>query len=240
MKLHALGLSASVLFALNACSAPSPQSLTQNDPWESTNRKVFAFDVKVDHFVARPIARVYRRILPDFARQGLHNFLTNLHAPVVLANDALQCDPTKARKTLERIAINSTIGLAGFIDVASTMGIAYHSNDFGVTLGKAGVHEGSYLVLPFLGPLPPRDLLGTQIDAQFDPLLHARFANWKTWMTIRFATGVLDSEARRMDEVETIERTSIDFYATTRSLYRQSRNAKIHDDGSATSDLPEF
>jgi phospholipid-binding lipoprotein MlaA len=225
---------------LGACSTPSPESVAQNDPWEKTNRDVFDFDVKLDHAVARPLAKGYRTVVPEFARDGIHNALTNLNSPVVLANDVLQGDGDKAANTFGRIVINSTVGVAGLIDVASKVGIPGHENDFGITLGKAGVAEGSYLVLPFAGPMPPRDLVGAGVDIAFDPLTYAQFHGRDTWMVVRFGAGVLDSRTSQLDAVETIERSSIDFYATTRNLYRQSRNAKINDGKAGTDDLPNL
>ena len=230
MKLSVPVISAMALsLALGACSTPSQDSLAQNDPWEKTNRDIFDFDVKLDHAVARPIAKGYNDAVPQPVREGIHNAVTNLNSPVVLANDVLQGDGDKAADTFGRIVINSTIGLGGLIDVASKIGIPYHDNDFGITLGKGGIAEGSYLVLPFAGPMPPRDLLGTGVDVAFDPLTYVTFHGSDTWMVVRFGMGVLDSRTSQLDAVDTIERSSIDFYATTRNLYRQSRNAKIND-----------
>jgi phospholipid-binding lipoprotein MlaA len=136
--------------------------------------------------------------------------------------------------------VNSTVGLAGLIDVATKMGIPYHDNDFGITLGKAGAAEGSYLVLPFLGPKPPRDLVGEGVDIAFDPLTYMSWNDSTLYMIVRVGLGVLDSRAASIDAVESIERSSIDFYATTRSLYRQNRNAQINGDKAQNSDLPNF
>jgi phospholipid-binding lipoprotein MlaA len=227
---------------LSGCGTPSAESVAQNDPWEKTNREIFDFDVRVDHAVARPIAKGYRAAVPQVARDGVHNFLTNLNAPVVLANDLLQADGDKAGNTFGRIVINSTVGIGGLIDVASKVGIPYHDNDFGITLGKAGAQEGSYLVLPFAGPAPPRDLVGTGVDIAFDPLTYVTFHGSDTWMVVRFGMGILDSRTAQLDAVETIERSSIDFYATTRNLYRQSRAAKINEGKPASDndDLPNL
>lgn len=226
---------------LGACSTPSAESLAQNDPWEKTNRDIFDFDVRLDHAVARPIAKGYRAAVPEPVRDGIHNALTNLNSPVVLANDVLQGDGDKAVNTAGRIVINSTVGLGGLIDVASKIGIPGHDNDFGITLGKNNIAEGSYLVLPFAGPLPPRDLLGVAVDQAFDPLTYVRFHGKDTWMVVRFGIGILDARTSQLDAVETIERSSIDFYATTRNLYRQSRNAKINDGkAGATDNLPNL
>ena len=226
---------------LGACSTPSAESLAQNDPWEKTNRDIFDFDVRVDHAVARPIAEGYRAAVPEPVRDGIHNALTNLNAPVVLANDVLQGDGNKAVNTAGRIVINSTVGIGGLIDVASKIGLPGHENDFGITLGQNGVAEGSYLVLPFAGPKPPRDLLGAAVDQAFDPLTYVRFHGKDTWMVVRFGIGILDSRTSQLDAIESIERSSIDFYATSRNLYRQSRNAKINNGKtSPTDDLPNL
>ncbi len=231
-------LAVSVL--LGACSTPSPESLAQNDPWEKTNRDIFDFDVRVDHAVARPIAKGYRAVVPEPVRDGIHNALTNLNSPVVLANDVLQGDGDKAANTAGRIVINSTVGIGGLFDIASRMGIPGHDNDFGITLGKNGIAEGSYLVLPFAGPMPPRDLLGTAIDQAFDPLTYVQFHGKDTWMVVKFGVAIVDSRTSQLDAVEAIERSSIDFYATTRNLYRQSRNAKINEGRPGADDLPNL
>jgi len=225
---------------VSGCSTPSPESLAEHDPWEKTNRDVFAFDVWVEHNVARPVNDGYRAVVPTFARDGIHNLVTNLHSPIVLANDTLQGDGGKAAGTFGRLVINSTVGIGGLIDVAAKLGIPGHDNDFGVTLGKNGVAEGSYLVLPFVGPLPPRDLVGTGVDGFFDPLSWARFHGKDTWMFVRGGLKVLDVIDRQRDQFDTIERTSIDFYATTRNLYRQSRDAKIKGTAADGAALPEF
>jgi phospholipid-binding lipoprotein MlaA len=233
--LAALGAS----FLLTACATKDPEAIAQNDPWEPTNRAVFDFDIKVDHAVARPVAKFYRSAVPEVARDGVHNALTNLNSPVVFTNDVLQGDGEKATDTFGRFMINSTIGVAGFIDVAAKMGIPGHDNDFGITLGKAGAAEGSYLVLPFAGPKPPRDLVGVGVDVAFDPLTYMSWNDSTLYMIIRAGLGILDDRAASIDAVEQIERSSIDFYATTRSLYRQNRAAQING-GNPPADLPNF
>ena len=230
-------LGASLL--LTACATKDPEAVAQNDPWEPTNRAVFDFDVKLDHAIARPVAKFYRSAVPEPARDGIHNALTNLNSPVVFTNDVLQGDGEKATDTFGRFMINSTIGVGGFIDVAAKMGIPGHDNDFGITLGKAGAAEGSYLVLPFAGPKPPRDLVGAGVDIAFDPLTYMSWNDSTLYMIIRGGLGVLDDRAANIDAVEQIERSSIDFYATTRSLYRQNRAAQING-GNPPQDLPNF
>lgn len=229
-----------VSLMLCGCSTPSAQSLADHDPWERTNRDIFAFDVWVEHNIAQPVDDAYRAIVPKPAREGIHNVTTNLHEPIVLANDVLQGEENQAANTLERIIINSTVGIAGLIDVAAKIGLPHHSNDFGITLGKAGVQEGSYLVLPLLGPLPPRDLVGSGVDGFFDPLSWARFHGKDTWMFARGGLRVIDTVDQTRDQFESIERTSIDFYATTRNLYRQSREVRIRGGAVAGAELPDL
>jgi phospholipid-binding lipoprotein MlaA len=224
---------------LTACATRDPQSLAQNDPFEPTNRQIFDLDVKLDHAVATPVAKFYRSAVPQPAREGIHNALDNLNAPVVLVNDVLQGDSDKAGNTFSRFVVNSTVGIAGLVDVAAKIGIPGHENDFGITMGKGGVAEGSYLVLPFIGPRPPRDLVGNGVDIGFDPLTYITWNNSSLYMMIRAGASVLDSRAATIDQVESIERSSIDFYATTRSLYRQNRNAQIRGEA-ANQDLPNF
>jgi len=234
-----LAVTLASMLALTACTTTDPQSLAQNDPFEPGNREVFAISMALDKVTAAPVARFYRSAVPQPARQGVRNALTNLNAPVVLANDVLQGEGEKAANTFGRFIINSTIGLAGLLDVATGMGIPGHDNDFGITLGKGGVHEGSYLVLPFIGPKPPRDILGAGVDNAFDPLTYMTWKNSTTYKMVRAGLTVIDKREATLDTVDSIERTSIDFYATTRSLYRQNRNAQIKGDA-ANEELPNF
>ena len=225
---------------LAACSTPSAESLAQNDPWEAANRDTFAFNMWVERNVAKPVVETYREVVPQPARDGLHNAVTNLHAPIVLANDVLQGHPKKAVQTVARVVINSTIGIGGLFDVASRIGIPWHDNDFGITLGVAGTAEGSYLMLPLLGPKPPRDLLGMGVDGVFDPFTWSRFPGRHELLTARSGTSILDTADRTLDQIDEIERSSIDFYASTRSLYRQSRAAQIRGENPLFQNLPDL
>ena len=212
----------------------------QNDPYEKTNRSIFSFDQALDHAVARPVAVFYNHAVPEFARDGVHNFLSNLDAPVTFGNDVLQGSPDRAGQTLGRMVINSTIGLGGLVDVAAKMGIAPHEEDFGQTLGVWGVGEGPYLVVPLTGPSNPRDSVGTVVDYFMDPLTYMKWNNSTLYMGIRTGMGFVDLRARNVDNLDQIERTSVDLYATTRSLYRQHRNAEIRNGAPDTENLPNL
>lgn len=231
-------LAASLAAASLAGCATDPSG--QNDPYEHTNRAIFAFDQKLDHAVARPIAVFYNHAVPEFARDGVHNFLGNLDAPVTLGNDVLQGSPSRAGQTLGRMVINSTLGVAGLVDVAAKMGIPRHDEDFGQTLGVWGAGEGPYLVLPLQGPSNPRDLTGDVADIFMDPLTYLRFHNYALYMGIRSGMEIVDLRARNVENLDAIERTSVDLYATTRSLYRQHRNSEIHNGAPDTENLPNL
>ncbi len=230
-----------LLLGLAGCAGTaSPSSLEQNDPYEATNRKIFALNQTFDKFIAKPVATAYVDVLPDPARDGIHNFLGNLDTPVTFTNDVLQGEAERAAQTLGRFVINSTAGVGGLIDVASKMGIPGHSADFGETLAVWGAEEGPYLVLPGLGPSNPRDAVGYAVDIAIDP------STWITWRSSEYfkvGRGVLnltDERARNLDALNELERTSVDLYATLRSLYRQHRQAEINHGKPNIQDLPSF
>ena len=240
MRRRSLLLTVVLLSALTAgCSTRDPEALAQNDPYEPTNRAVTKMNTAIDNAVAKPVAKFYNHAVPVPVRDSIHNALTNLDKPVVFGNDILQGEGTRAGETLERFTLNSTLGVAGLFDVATVFGVPDHSEDFGQTLGVWGFGEGPYLVMPFMGPDPPRDLAGDVADIFMDPLTYIKFHGSDTWYAVRTGVDVLDLRARNVDTVEQIERTSIDFYATTRSLYRQYRNAEIRNGAPEPQDTPD-
>src|SRR6187551_13998 len=171
------GVLAAVL-ALAGCTVPAvaPPAGVQtasaedfNDPIEDTNRAIFGFNQAVDHSVLIPIAKTYRTVLPPPMQQSIHDFLQNLDGPVVFANDVLQGELGLAANTFGRVVVNTTVGVGGMFDVASRIGIPYHSNDMGITFATWGIAEGPYLMVPVLGPMNPRDLVGKVGDSFLDP-----------------------------------------------------------------------
>jgi phospholipid-binding lipoprotein MlaA len=201
-----------------------------NDPIEPLNRYFFEFNRFIDSVALRPVAEVYDGVVPDFAQGMVHNFLFNLRSPVTLANDVLQGKLGRAHITAVRIVTNSTLGIGGLFDVAADWGWEPHEEDFGQTLAVWGVGEGPYLVLPFLGPSPPRDTVGSVIDHFFDPLdLYAESVDDEWIIYARRGSEIVDFRARNLETFDEIERSAIDFYATVRSLYRQHRAAEIRD-----------
>ncbi len=213
--------------------ASSPSAIAGedfHDPFENTNRKIFAFNQAIDRAVLVPVAKAYRASLAQPVRNSLRDFLNNLAAPLIFANDTLQGDFGRAKDTAVRFVLDSTIGMAGIVDVAGRWGIPYHEQDLGVTLGVWGVPAGPYLVVPILGPSDPRDLGGQAAEGFGDPwnLLVTGHPWTLYWIPfVRGGVSGVDQRARYLDTLADIERTSLDYYATIRSLYRQRRAALI-------------
>ncbi len=220
-----------------------------NDPFENVNRFFFKVNNTLDRYFLRPIAIAYRTVVPRPFRLMTRNLINNLAAPVTLANDLLQLEFKRAGVTLGRFAINSTFGFLGAADVASGLGLNGHMEDFGQTLGVYGLPEGPYLYLPFIGPAPPRDLVGGVVDVLLDATTwlggdvvesDAVGLEWLAVGQIRFGLNIIDARSQAIDQLDEIERSSIDFYATIRSLYRQSREGAIRNGRIDFDDLPEL
>jgi phospholipid-binding lipoprotein MlaA len=223
---------ASALF-LSGCATASPEAIAANDPFETTNRAVYRFDEKFDKYVLLPVAGFYFFYMPPPMRHGLHNVLINLDLPVTFANDVMQGEMTRAGSALGRFAFNSTIGLGGLVDVATPAGLKYRPADFGQTLGKFGMPEGPFLVLPLIGPEPPRDLLGDAVDLAMDPLLYLPpgaplYERFAVDVGLRWGSP-FEEHSRNIVLRRELERQSVDPYATMRSTYRQLREEEINE-----------
>jgi phospholipid-binding lipoprotein MlaA len=195
-----------------------------NDPIEPFNRAMFAFNKQMDGMFLRPAAVIYKSVLPKPVQNSVHNVLSNLRSPVVLANDLLQGEMDRAGNTAGRFVINTTVGVLGVWDAAAYMGIEGHSEDFGQTFGAWGVGEGFYIVLPFLGPSNPRDVVGLATEYFVDPFnIWARNDEVEGWILARALVTGVDFRARNLETIDELERTSLDYYVAVRSLYRQRR-----------------
>ena len=201
-----------------------------NDPLEPMNRAIFEVNEGFQDVLLRPITKFYNTNVNLTVRQGISNFLDNLSSPVIFANDLLQGEFVRARGTFVRAIINTTIGIVGFADVASELGIERHDEDFGQTLAVYGMGEGFYLVLPIFGPSNPRDAIGKfVIDPYLDPLglWLGNTDRQNIEYTLAGAEG-LDEYAGIVDELNQVKKTSVDYYAAVRSLYRQKRKTEIN------------
>lgn len=231
-RARALGPMLAVLMTA-ACATPSMNDGADddvNDPLESMNRATFSFNQFAEGLLFKPLALLYLDIVPPEVRDAVGGILETLHTPVVLANDLLQGETDRAVETLSRFAINGTVGLAGVFDVAAKFGFQGHNEDFGQTLAVWGSEEGMYLVLPLLGPSTARDGVGLGVDILFDPLTY--YASFGQQAGRTLVRGI-DELSGVVDTLDEIERTSLDFYATLRSLYRQQRNDQIRNGAAA-------
>ena len=211
-----------------------------NDPFEPFNRLMFNTTLAVDKAVLRPTAIVYRAVFPQPIRDSVRNFLNNLDTPIILTNDLLQGELDRAGTTLVRAVVNTTVGIGGLFDVADRWGYPRHREDFGQTLATFGFGEGPYLFIPLFGPANPRDLLGYGTDLFFQPLTYVQWGDEGYVPWIRYGVDFLDLRARNIETLDEIEQTSLDYYASVRSLYRQSRNNEINNGAAAVEDLPDF
>lgn len=206
-----------------------PAPVSENDPLEPVNRLTFELNRQVLWYVARPLAKTWRWVVPRPLRDGLRNGLDNLNSPLRFGNQVLQGDAGAASRTVARLFVNTTLGMGGLIDVAWRLGIPRRETDLGLTLGTWGVGEGPYLVLPLLGPSTPRDAFGAFAQGGADPfnllVQNTDFAFYA--FLVRFVVGNVDLYARRINELDEIEESSVDFYASLRNLYRQKRRADI-------------
>ena len=203
------------------------------DCFENLNRATFALNQSLDKAIIKPIAKGYRN-LPDPIQRGTNNAVNNLSNLITIPNNVLQGDLKTAVINTARLAVNTTIGLLGTIDVANKMGFPkYIKEDYGQTLGVWGIGPGCYVVLPVLGPSTLRDTAGSFANIMGgDPWYNAsahgnnEFLSEKVYLTSKALSGI-NFRADNLDSIDNLEKNSMDFYASVRSLYTQDRENKI-------------
>ncbi|MDB5486405.1 MAG: VacJ family lipoprotein [Reyranella sp.] len=237
-RLFAAAICASSAVAVGACAHPPAESEARaeyeqtNDPAEPTNRAIFRGNKFVDDNALQPVARAYQEHLPNRAQKSIHNFVSNLGQPAVAVNDVLQGNLGRSWNTIQRFAINTTVGGLGLFDVATDWERPGHRADFGQTLGVWGVGPGPSVQLPLFGPSNARDSIGTVVDLVGNP---TNFIPGGTIATVGMAAGaagMVDGRARSLDVTGSLEKESLDYYAATRSAMAQRRKAFI-DEGKA-------
>jgi phospholipid-binding lipoprotein MlaA len=218
---------------LAACATPPADPAARaefernNDPLEPTNRRIFAFNLAVDDAVGKPLARAYREV-PPFIRDRVRSAVENFNAPVVFINSILQGEQARAAETFVRFFVNSSFGMGGLFDVAGAYGLKAHREDFGQTLAVWGVAEGPFLMLPFLGPSNVRDLVGRAVDSRMNPLSYVLSDAGFAWLEIVGSVlDAIDTRERNLEALDELQKTSLDFYASVRSFYRQLRASEI-------------
>jgi phospholipid-binding lipoprotein MlaA len=217
------------LLLLAGCATQPGVRSDPRDPWERMNRGTYRFNDALDRAIAKPVARGYRKVTPQFVQTGIGNFLDNLEYPVVMVNDLLQGQFKAFASDTGRLLLNTTVGIGGLLDPATAAGLEKNDRDFGQTLGKWGLRTGPYVIIPFLGPSDIRDAVGRVGDVYSDPRHYIR-NNWLSWGL--WGLGAVNTRARFLDADAAIS-GAYDPYAFIRSAYLQHRDFKVHGGQSA-------
>ena len=230
MRTRSFGLVALLLVAslLQACAsaAGSGAAADPRDPWEGMNRKVYAFNEKVDQAVVRPVAQVYDDVTPSFVRTGVRNFMGNLGDVWTFVNAALQLKGQAAAESFMRVAVNTTLGLYGVLDIATEAGIEKRKEDLGQTLGYWGVKPGPYVVLPLLGPASLRDTVALPVDWQASPGQYFHDSSSRTGVTLLNAT---ETRAGLLKTTDAVKQAALDPYSFVRDAWLQKRENDVYD-----------
>jgi len=226
------GLAAGLLalmLALSGCATVNPRAdgaAADVDPFEPMNRAVFQFNVLLDEVALEPVAQAYETVVPQLFRVPIGNVFSNMSDAWTVVNQVLQGKPREAASDAFRVAINSTLGLAGIVDLASEMGLRRNREDFGQTLGRWGMGTGPYLVLPFFGPSSFRDSLGLAVDIIADPL---REIGSEGRANNARLLRVVDGRASLLRASRVIEGAVLDKYSFMRDAYFQRRRNQVWD-----------
>ncbi len=219
-----------VAAGLSACVTLPPNSpRSPQDPWEPWNRGVYKFNDAIDRGIAKPVARAYVRAVPKPIRTGLSTFFSNLNTPTVMINDALQGKFKAAANDLGRFLLNTTVGIGGLLDPATSAGLDRNDEDFGQTLGHWGVHAGPFLELPLLGPSDLRDAPATVVDAYTNPRQYIHNTDVKYGLLLPL---LVDRRAALLPYDETLKNV-FDKYVFIRDAYLAHR-AYLVSDGKIT------
>ena len=225
-----------------AAATAHPKRAAQgvDDPWEKFNRAGFAIEGKLDRWFIGPLAHLYKFLTPGPIGKGIHNLVTNLTEPVVTVNGILQLRPKRATESAGRFLVNSTVGLAGLIDVAAKEGHPHRPNSFGDTLGRYGVAGGPYIFYPIGGPSTVRDTVGEIVDNIMDPV-HLLNYRYRTEISVSVAVvRGLDQRIEAEGDLATLLREAADPYATLRSTYLQARVSEIRGEDAGPPALPDL
>lgn len=224
----AVSIAALTLLLSGCAQLPSGTEPNPADPWEGMNRSVHTFNSTIDKAIFKPVAETYVDWTPKFVRTGVSNFLDNLRDPGNALNNTLQGKPGKGVSCLFRFVVNSTVGIVGFFDVASAMGIEPAPEDFGQTLGVWGVPQGPYLELPFLGPTTVRDVTRYPVSWVTHPATYALADEDWYWGAGFVVVDGVDARARLLP-LESMRASTVDEYAAIRDAYLASREAAVRD-----------
>lgn len=219
-------LAALVVALLAGCASGGNQAATDpTDPYERMNRQVFDVNLALDDNVFKPVGEAYRDTLGAWPRNRIRLFLQNIEEPTVFVNDMLQGKLEDAGDIAVRFVLNSTLGGAGFFDVATDLaGTPRQIRDFGQTLYTWGIPDGPYLMVPVMGPSNPRDFVGNVVNGFLNPI------SWFLPIIPNVARGVvygIDERAENIEDLDNLRKDSLDFYARLRSVWRQYRSSQL-------------
>lgn len=234
LRLTHLALNILALGTLSACAS------VPGDPLSGYNHAMFNSNTSFDEDLMLPASKGYQHLVPEPARDGVHNFLDNLNEPSNFANNLLQGSGDRAGNNFVRFLVNSTIGIGGLFDVAGKMEIKPATEDFGQTLAVWGVGQGAYVILPFFGSSSVRDTMGLTVDILTHPVVFLRYDNARYWRMGRFAMEGIDTRERLLGTVSQFREDSLDPYASFRTLYEQTRKNAINNGQVQVDDLPDF
>ncbi|WP_244867711.1 MlaA family lipoprotein [Vannielia litorea] len=232
----ALMLSLAALVA--GCSANTSGEAI-HDPYEAQNRKVHAFNKRVDSALGGGKGGGVGKAIPKPVTQGLSNFSSNISQPSYMMNHLLQGNMESAMRNFWRAAVNTTVGIGGLFDPATKIGLYDDSTDFGVTLAKAGIQEGAYLELPILGPSTERDVAGKIFDVLLNPLQGVIKAEDQRKITVIKVMSRAGDRAKYSETVDSVLYDSADSYAQSRIIYLQNRRGQTGDTAAAEAEADE-
>jgi phospholipid-binding lipoprotein MlaA len=224
------------LLLFGGCATQRSGERNPLDPFERFNRSVFRFNQNLDRTIARPIAVAYTKVAPQPVRSGVANFLDNLSYPTVVVNDLLQAKPTQFAHDTARLVVNTTLGIGGLFNPASKLGLDANDEDFGQTLGRWGVPQGPYLMLPVLGPSSIRDAVGKVGDHYTEPKTYISSQSLSWGLT--GATVV--SKRASLLEADAAFNRYFDPYSFVRNAYLQRREFQVYDGNPPEDPLQEY
>lgn len=196
------------------------------DPWESWNRKVFAFNEDLDKYVLKPVATGYSKVVPQPVRRGVDNFFANAADAWSAVNNILQGKGQAAFEDVVRVTTNSFFGIGGIFDVASEIGIERHKEDFGQTLGRWGFGAGAYIVWPLLGPSTVRDSIAMPLDRAASPALLINDGQAQVGLTV---LQIVNTRANLLGASQVLDDIALDKYTFLRDAYLQRRRSLVYD-----------